>query len=160
MRHIMATILAFTLFGTVLGAEGPSLQIPETGESPDTIRNALRPFKGFGYVQSAHFDRWGQEIVLFWYCPFSGRSACFLHGYNYDPEGKKWICFLNDLVEGTHDLSPAMPCAETAVVVNDAKGKRVRKIDVSKFPRKKWEDENGKDKQPAGSDAKDRSTQQ
>ena len=54
MRHILVIIMAFTL-STVLGAESPSLQVPEIGESPDAIRNALRPFKGFGYIQSAEF---------------------------------------------------------------------------------------------------------
>ena len=159
MNRIVTIILALTLSGSGLAAERPTKPTPETAASPEAIRKAIDAFKGFGCVQSFHFDRWGQEVIVLWYCPFSGRAACFLHGYYYDPKEKKWVRFLNDFVEGTHDLSASMPCGQESVLILDARGKEVRKVDVSKFPRRKWEEERGTAEQPAGGDAEDRAPQ-
>lgn len=152
MNRILTIILAVTLSGSGLAAERPSKPAPETAANPEAIREAIDAFKGFGCVQSVHFDWWGQEIIVLWYCPFSGRAACFLHGYYYDPKEKKWIRFLNDFVEGTHDLSASMPCGQESVVILDVRGKEVRKIDASKFPRRNWEKERDKAEQPAQGD--------
>ena len=154
MKRILTIIAACALSGSVLAEEKPSRPAPESAQTLEGLKSAVEEFKGFGCVQSAHFERLGQEIVVLWYSPYSGRAACYLHGYYFDPDAKKWTRFLNDFVEGTQDLSAAMPCGQNAVVVFDVHGKEVRKLDVSKFPRKKWEEKKGKAAQPAGDNAK------
>lgn len=154
MNRMPTIVLAFALSGCGLAAESPSKPhpkmagspsrpAPETAASPEAIRKVVDGFGGFGCVQSVHFDRWGKEIFVLWYCPFSGRAACFLHGYYYDPKGKKRVRFLNDFVEGTPDPSASMLCGQQSVVIGDVNGKEVRKVDVASFPRRNWAEADG-----------------
>ena len=137
MKRIVMVAAALAVAGTVLAAEQPAKRVPETAQTVEAIKKAVADAKGFGYVQSVQFDVGNREIIVLWYCPFSGRAACYVHGYYYDPEQKKWVLFLDDLVEGTHDLSVSLPCGQNALVIYNHMGKEVRKVDVSKVPGKK-----------------------
>ena len=67
---------------------------PEDAKTTEDITKAVEGFKGFGCIQTAQFSRWGRQIFAVWYCPFSGRAACFLHAYYYDHDKAQWIRFV------------------------------------------------------------------
>ncbi len=86
MRHILVIILAFTLCGTVLRAERPSLQVPETGESPDAIRNVSETFQRLRIHSAPHTLTDGaRRSFLFRYCPLLRESRLF------SPRLQLWI---------------------------------------------------------------------
>jgi hypothetical protein len=109
---------------------------PRLARTTDEIIKAAENSKGFGSLQTAEFHRHGQQIFAVWYCPFSGRAACYLHAYFYDHEKARWIRFIDRLVEGTHDLSPEMPTREEVIIFRGADDKVVLKESVAKYPRK------------------------
>ena len=114
---------------------------PEDAKTTEDITKAVEGFKGFGCIQTAQFSRWGRQIFAVWYCPFSGRAACFLHAYYYDHDKAQWIRFVDQLVEGSHDLSAEMPTKDDVVIFRGTDGKIALKESVAKFPQKKWDDE-------------------
>ena len=89
----------------------------------EEITKAVEGHTGFGSIQSAQFDRQGRQVFALWYCPFSGRAACYLHAYYFDYE-KRWIRFMDRLVEGTSDLSAEMPTRDE-VVISETRMKRL-----------------------------------
>jgi hypothetical protein len=80
-------------------------------------------------------------VFAVWYCPFSGRAACFLHAYYYDQGKAQWIQFVDQLIEGSHDLSVEMPTGEDVMIFRGTDGKFALKESVAKFPRKKWQED-------------------
>ena len=130
----MIAVVILAAAGTA-GAGEPKSRAPDSADSPEAIRAAVEQVKGFGYVQSAQFDRRGRQVYALWYCPFSGRAATYLHVYYFAPKEKKWIRFIDKLLEGTHDLSAEMPCGDESIVFRSAKGGEVLRESVSKIPR-------------------------
>jgi len=114
---------------------------PRLAKTTDEITMAVEGYKGFGCLQTAQFSRWGRQVFAVWYCPFSGRAACYLHAYYYDHEKARWIRFKDQLVEGTHDLSAEMPTGKDVLLFRGADGKVVLEQPVEKFPQKKWHEE-------------------
>jgi hypothetical protein len=116
MRTLIAACFASLLICSVSAAE--LLDLPPTAKTKEQITIAAERTKGFGIVQSAEFNRLGRRIVALWCCPFSGRAACYLRAYYYDGEKAEWQRFINELIEGTHDLSAEMPCPIPHVAAN------------------------------------------
>ena len=125
---------------------------PRLSRTTEEITKSVEGSKGFGCLQSAQFSRWGRQVFAVWYCPFSGRAACYLHVYYYDHEKARWIRFMDTLVEGSQDLSAEMPTGDEVVIFKDVEGKVVVKESVVKFPQKKWYNEK-KPGQPPDADA-------
>jgi len=84
MRYLIISCI-FAL-ATLSTAADVRTVAPENAKTTDEITNAVEAFKGFGGIQTAQFTRWGRKIFAVWYCPFSGRAACFLHACYYDRE--------------------------------------------------------------------------
>jgi hypothetical protein len=138
-RAVISVCAASFLMYPTLAADGPVA--PRLTKTTDEITKAVEGSKGFGCLQTAQFSRWGRQVFAVWYCPFSGRAACYLHAYYYDHEKARWIRFIDQLVEETHDLSVEMPSRDEVVIFKDADGKVVIKESVAKFPQKKWYEE-------------------
>src|SRR5687767_6206673 len=98
---ILAAIACVTSVSVV--AE-PGRQAPTTAKATDEIVSAVDALKGFGVVQTAQFSRDGKQVFAAWYCPFSGRGDCFVHGYYFDPAKSEWIRFIDELVGAGGDL--------------------------------------------------------
>jgi hypothetical protein len=141
MRYFISACVAFLLIYPTLAADRPVA--PRLARTTEEITKALEESKaqGFGCIQTAQFSHWGRQVFAVWYCPFSGRAACYLHVYYFDYEKARWIRFVDQLVEGTSDLSAEMPTNGEAVIFKDTDGKVVVKESVAKFPQKKWYEE-------------------
>jgi hypothetical protein len=135
-RQFISVCVASFLVYPTLAAEGPIA--PRLARTTEDITKAVEGFRGFGCVQSAQFSRWGRQVFAVWYCPFSGRDACYLHAYYFDHEKARWIRFVDRLVEGSHDLSAEMPTGEEVVIFKGTNGTVKVKESVAKFPKKKW----------------------
>ena len=116
MRTLVGACFALLLIGSAIAAEPGDM--PATAKTAEQIAGAAQGVKGFGLVQSAEFNQLGRRIFALWFCPFSGRAACYLRVYYYDWEKAEWRRFINELVEGTHDLSAEMPCPIPRVAAN------------------------------------------
>jgi hypothetical protein len=54
---------------------------------------------GFGQVEKWEFTTAGHNLIVFGYCPYSGRAACYVQAYYYDRAKRKWLLFIDRLVE-------------------------------------------------------------
>lgn len=134
MRYLIISFI-FVLATLSTAAAGRTVA-PESANTTDDITKAVEPFKGFGSIQTAQFTRWGRKVFAVWYCPFSGRAACFLHAYYFDHEKAQWIRFVDQLVEGSHDLAAEMPTKDEVVIFRGTDGKIMLIESVAKFPKK------------------------
>jgi hypothetical protein len=91
-------------------------------------------------VERAEFRKEGREVFGVWYCPFSGRAACYLHAYYYDPAKSEWILFIDRLIERTATLSAEMPAREEALIFKDGDGKIVLRESIAALPSQIWDE--------------------
>jgi len=138
IRRVLKALGKIKDTAAAISTERPPLDIPKEVRTRDELVRTFGSSVGFGPVQRAEFRRSGRQIFAVWYCPFSGRSACFLQAYYYDPARIRWTLFIDRLVEGTYDLSAEMPWREEALVFRDAEGKVVVKESVANLPAEKW----------------------
>jgi hypothetical protein len=116
MRPLIGVCFALLLTGSAIAAEMGDM--PATAKTAEQIFSAAEGTKGFGLVESAEFHRMGRRVFALWFCPFSGRAACYLRVYYYDWEKAEWRRFINELIEGTYNLSAEMPWPIPRRVVN------------------------------------------
>ncbi len=107
LRLLPVFMLMMMLLPASAGNLGDS---PEHARTTDEILAALEPTKGFGTIQSVRYECRGRRLFVAWFDPFSGRAACYAFAYSYDEKTGQWKRFMSTLVEGTHDLSPELPC--------------------------------------------------
>ena len=135
MRILITACFASLLMSSVIAAELADL--PAIAKTTEQITGAAEKIKGFGIIQSAEFTRMGRRVFALWYCPFSGRDACYLRAYCYDPEKVEWRRFVDRLIDGTVDLSAEMPSPgrEEVIIFRNVKGEIVLKESVADLPR-------------------------
>jgi len=140
MRLIVIVIAAaLSSAGFLVAQDQPAAKdsaAPKESKTIEEITKAVGGHNSFG-VKTAQLSRWGRQIFAVWYCPFSGRDSCYLHAYYYDYDKARWIRFVDELVDGTHDLSVEMTTGEAAVIFRRTDGKVVQQVSVAKFPHKK-----------------------
>lgn len=139
----MASILLFaacstTYHQTAVKETKIGVKVPEEAKSRDELVKAFGTSIGFGPVQRAEFSRFGQQIFVVWYDPYSGTSACYLHAYYYDPSKSEWILFIDRFIEETDDLSAEMPSPFGTLVIRDSTGKVVLQQSVTNLPAEEW----------------------
>jgi hypothetical protein len=140
LRWTIVTLALLMSFGVLLRAEPaatrPERSSPAEAKTTEEIVKAVEPFKGFGGIQTAEFNRWGCRVFAIWYCPFSGRGSCYLHTYYYDYDKEQWVRFIDQLVPSGGDLSAEMPPGQE-VIFRSSDGKIAIRESVAKFPVKK-----------------------
>jgi hypothetical protein len=155
MRTLITLCLASWLVGSAFAAG--SFEMPATAKTTEQITKMAEAIVGPRLVQSAEFNRMGRRIFALWYCPFSGRAACYLRVYYFDWEKAEWRRFVDELVEGTQDLSaeipfpirhpainppgaPATPrgleSSEELIVFRSVRGEIVFKASITELPRR------------------------
>lgn len=138
MKRIMMPIVLMVFCAVLAVAKEKSKQgLPERADSTAEVKTAITAVKGFGFVNSAHFERWDRQVFAAWWCPYSGRNTSHVVAYYLDPDKKKWIRFVETQVNGSHDLSAEMPCGHGTLVFKNTKGEEVLKYSVTKFFQKK-----------------------
>jgi len=138
MRYF-TIILAMVVLPFCGLADTSFLKVPKEVKTRDELVKTFGKSVGFGPVERAEFSRSGRQVFAVWYCPFSGRAACYLHTYYYDPTKAEWILFIDRLIEGASDLSAEMPSSES-LIFRDSSGKVVVTESVTKLPAEKWYD--------------------
>jgi hypothetical protein len=96
--------------------------------SVDVIIKDFERFKGVGQPEWVRFSNEGKEIIAIWDDPFSGRSAVFVQAYFYN--GKKWILFLDHMIENTNTLSVLILQQESEMVFYSSDKKIVMKCSL------------------------------
>ena len=138
-----ASILLFTACSTThhqtaVKVTKIGVKVPEEVKSRDELVKAFGRSIGFGTVQRAEFSRFGQQIFVIWYDPYSGAATCYLHAYYYDPSKSEWILFINRVIEGESDLSAELTSFET-LIIRGSTGKVVLEQSVPILPAEEWE---------------------
>lgn len=114
-----------------------SAQFPKPVQEASTREELVAHFGstiGFGSVEKWEFTTGGRELMVFGYCPYSGRAACYVHVYYRDRTKRKWVLFIDRLVEPATSLSAEIS-ADHWLVFKDRDGKVVVKESVAKLPR-------------------------
>jgi hypothetical protein len=89
---------------------------------------------GFGEVEKWEFSTAGRKLMVFGYCPYSGRAACYVHAYYYDGAKRRWLLFIDRLVEPATTLSAEIS-DDHFLTFKDQGGKVVVKESVETLPR-------------------------
>lgn len=89
---------------------------------------------GYGKVEKWEFTTAGRELIVFGYCPYSGRAACYLHAYYYDHAKQKWLLFIDRLVEPATAISAEISGRDHSLVFKDREGKVVVTESIEALP--------------------------
>jgi hypothetical protein len=89
---------------------------------------------GFGQVEKWEFTTAGRKLMVFGYCPYSGRAACYLHAYYYSNAKQRWVLFIDRLVEPAIALSAEVSGDDHSLVFKDRDGKVVVRESIEALP--------------------------
>jgi len=139
MRYLVLIlgILALPLRGYSESSHWPGVKVPKDAKTRDELVKVFGTSIGNGPVQRAEFSMSGRQIFAVWYCPFSGRAACYLHAYYFDPAETKWELLLDRLVDKTHNLSAEL---NGQLIFRDVHGAVVLTQSLAKVPAEKWDE--------------------
>ena len=90
---------------------------------------------GFGEVEKWEFTTAGRKLMVFGYCPYSGRAACYVHAYYYNTAKQRWLLFIDRLIEPGTVLSAEISADDHALVFKDRDGKVIGKESIEALPR-------------------------
>ncbi|MFL6518748.1 MAG: hypothetical protein ACJ8NS_00850 [Chthoniobacterales bacterium] len=88
---------------------------------------------GFGKVEKWEFTTAGRELIVFGYCPYSGRAACYVHAYYHDGARQRWFLFIDRLVEPATKLSAEIS-DDHFLAFKDHEGKVVMRKSLEALP--------------------------
>jgi hypothetical protein len=89
---------------------------------------------GFGEVEKWECTTAGRRLMVFGYCPYSGRAACYVHAYYYDAAKRRWLLFIDRLVEPATSLSAEIS-QDQFLTFKDHKGKIVVRESIQVLPK-------------------------
>jgi hypothetical protein len=89
---------------------------------------------GFGEVEKWEFTTAGRKLMVFGYCPYSGRAACYAHAYYYDGAKERWMLFVDRLVEPATTISAEIS-DDHLLTFKDRDGKVVVREPIGALPR-------------------------
>jgi hypothetical protein len=89
---------------------------------------------GFGEVEKWEFTTAGRQLLVFGYCPYSGRAACYVQAYYYNGAKQRWLLFIDRLVEPATALSAEIS-DDRFLTFKDRDGKVVVKESVERLPK-------------------------
>jgi len=102
-RNLIASLIL--AIPCVAPAKEDKKEAPKEAKTTAEILKAVEPLKGFGIVCTAEFNRDELRTFVVSYNPYSGEAACHVHAYRFDTKKEKWVRFLNQVFEGTHEVS-------------------------------------------------------
>jgi hypothetical protein len=132
-------LIAVVCFAGLLvcsGAEG--LGFPKPPKSAATREELVKHFGttiGFGHVAKWEFTTAGRGLIIFSYCPYSGRAACYVHAYYRNRAQQAWVLFIDRLIEPAIKLSAEISSDDHLLVLKDMEGRVVEKQSIRSLPR-------------------------
>ena len=109
-------------------------QAPQEATTRDELVAHFGTTIGFGEVHKWEFTTGGRKLLAFWYCPYSGRAACYVHAYYYNETNHKWVLFVDRLLEPAKGLSVEIS-ADHLLVFKDSDGKIAAEAPLETLPR-------------------------
>lgn len=132
----LITGVCFASFLVCSGAEG--LGFPKPLKFAATRQELVKHFGttiGFGEVVTWQFTTAGRKLIIFSYCPYSGRAACYVHAYYRSRAQQAWVLFVDRLIEPALNLSAEISDDDHLFVLKDMNGKVVVQEFIQSFPR-------------------------
>ena len=85
-------VVCFAWFLVCSGADGSGFPKPlKSAATSEELVNHFGAAIGFGQVVKWEFTTAGRELIIFWYCPYSGRAACYVHAYYRSRAKQAWV---------------------------------------------------------------------
>jgi hypothetical protein len=132
----LIVVVCFAWLLVCSGAEGSGF--PKPPKSAATREELVKHFGttvGFGHVVKWEFTTAGRELIIFSYCPYSGRAACYVHAYYRSRAQQTWVLFIDRLIEPAIKLSAEISSDDHLLVLKDMEGKVVEKQSIRSLPR-------------------------
>ena len=108
---------------------------PKSGAARAELVKHFGTTIGFGQVVKWEFTTAGRELIVFSYCPYSGRAACYVHAYYRSSVEQTWVLFIDRLIEPAIRLSAEISSDDHILVLKDMEGKVVEKHAIQSLPR-------------------------
>jgi hypothetical protein len=132
----LIAVVCFASFLVCSGAEGSGF--PKPLKSAATREELVKHFGttiGFGEVVKWDFTTAGRELIIFSYCPYSGRAACYVHAYYRSRAQQAWVLFVDRIIEPAITLSVELSNDDHSLAFKDMDGKVVAKQSIRSLPR-------------------------
>jgi hypothetical protein len=131
----IARFLGFVvLLGCAVAGNAEFVKPLKEAATREELVKHFGPTIGFGQVEKWEFTTAGHDLIVFGYCPYSGRAACYLHAYYYSHAEQRWVLFIDRLVEPASGLSAEIS-NDHWLVFKDRGGKVVVKESIEALPR-------------------------
>jgi hypothetical protein len=131
-------VAVFCLAWLLVCPGAQSLGFPKPLKSAATREDLVKHFGttiGFGHVAKWEFTTAGRELMVFSYCPYSGRAACYVHAYYRNRAQQAWVLFIDRLIEPAIKLSAEISSDDHVLLLKDMEGKVVEKHSIQSLPR-------------------------
>lgn len=132
----LIAVVCFASFLVSSGAEGSGF--PNPLKSAATREELVKHFGttvGFGPVVKWEFTTAGRDLMVFSYCPYSGRTACYVHAYYRNRTQQAWVLFIDRLIEPAVKLSAEISSDDHLFILKDRNGKVVEKQSIQSLPK-------------------------
>jgi hypothetical protein len=126
-------LCVFLLVASPACAQGDFVTPPKEAASRAELVKHFGTTIGFGKVEKWEFSTAGRELLVFGYCPYSGRAACYVHAYYYDGGKQRWLLFIDRLVEPATKLSAEIS-DDHFLTFKDREGKVVVQESIESLP--------------------------
>jgi hypothetical protein len=108
---------------------------PKSAATRQELVNHFGTTIGFGEVVKWDFTTAGRELIIFSYCPYSGRAACYVHAYYRSRTQQAWVLFIDRIIEPAITLSAELSDDDYSLAFKDRNGKVVEKQLIQSLPR-------------------------
>jgi hypothetical protein len=122
------------LLGSVALANGDFVKPLKEAATREELVKHFGATIGFGEVEKWEFTTAGRKLMVFGYCPYSGRAACYVHAYYYNTAKQRWLLFLDRLVEPATGLSAEIS-GDHSLIFKDRGGKIVANHSIDALPK-------------------------
>ena len=132
----LIALVCFAWFLVCSDAEGSGF--PKPPKSAATREELVKHFGatiGFGEVVKWDFTTAGRELIIFSYCPYAGRAACYVHAYYRSSTQHAWVLFIDRIIEPAITLSAEISDDDHSLAFKDRNGKVVEKQSIPSLPR-------------------------
>ena len=115
LQRLCVVLVLVAASASVFASDKPNITPPSSAENTDQIVEAIpKLHKGSlidvaKHMHTMEYRNTHGRVFVAWVNPFSGRAACYVYAYRYNPLKKQWTRYLNKLIDGT-----VHPIVETA----------------------------------------------
>jgi hypothetical protein len=123
----LIAVVCFACLLVCSGANGSGFpKPPKSAAAREELVQHFGATIGFGHVVKWEFTTAGHELIVFSYCPTSGRAACYVHAYYRSRAKQPWVLFIDRLIEPakypkdhTQAAAPSSESSEQSVQEED-----------------------------------------